>query len=236
MHAAISHLSQASLDTLENSVRPKFNAYFGFTRCLTRSVPVHNYFIYPEDSILSDLTVLAALFAETYEAFSSNARSQFAGALAGDNDLREDFRRIVQGDRGKNESDGSFWMFESTSGTGRVPTADVVSVHLETLLRTLRNGFQHFHWRYDDLSALDYWSAQHWSTAGADTAFDLGNRPQNNYMAYIADGFRWNARRFWQLSDLRILVTPYTVLRYHLHLSLNQLLNATRVDVFDRAV
>jgi hypothetical protein len=113
-----------------------------------------------------------------------------------------------------------------------VCTDDAVSVHLEQLLRTLRNGFLHFHWRYDNLSALDYWNAQHWSTSGADSAFDLANRPQKNYMAYLADAAKWDPKRFWHLRDLRTLVTPYTVLRYHLHLSLHQLLNNSRVDVF----
>jgi hypothetical protein len=148
MHPALSHLPGASLDALENSVRPKFDAYFGFTRSLSRSVPdvPNDWFIYPDDSLMSDLTVLAALFGETYQAFREhNALPQFAAALAGEANLREDFRRIVEGDRG----DGSFWIFRPR-GPGRVSTDDAVSVHLENLLRTLRNGFLHFHWRYDN--------------------------------------------------------------------------------------
>lgn len=233
MHPALSMLPRESLDALENSVRPKFEAYFGFTGSLRRSVDAapNGYFIYPDDSVMSDLTVLAALFGETYQAFNEhNALSGFAAALSGEANLQEDFRRIVEGDSG----DGSFWIFPP-QGSGRVSANDAASVHLESLLRTLRNGFLHFHWRYDNLSALDYWNAQHWSTSGADSAFDLANRPQKNYMAYVADAANWNPRRFWQLSGLRILVTPYSVLRYHLHSSLQQLLNGSRVDVFGTA-
>jgi hypothetical protein len=233
MHPALSHLPRASLDALENSVRPKFNAYFGFTRSLSRGVPDarHHCFIYPDDSLMSDLTVLAALFGETYQAFQERtALSQFAAVLAGEANLREDFRRIVEGDPGQ-DPDGSFWIFHPR-GTGRVSTDDAASVHLEQLLRTLRNGFLHFHWRYDNLSALNYWNAQHWSTDGASPDFDLANRPQKNYMAYVADAAKWDPSRFWDLEDLRILVTPYSVLRYHLHLSLQQLLNESRIDVF----
>jgi hypothetical protein len=113
-----------------------------------------------------------------------------------------------------------------------VSTDDAVSVHLEQLLRTLRNGFLHFHWRFENLSALDYWNAQHWSTANAAPGFDLTNRPQKNYMAYVADADNWGKASFWNLNDLRILVTPFSVLRYHLHLSLQQLLNNSRVNVF----
>ena len=213
-------------------MRPKFNAYFGFTQSLCRSVPhgSQSYFIYPNDSVMSDLTVLAALFGETYQACSSRPTlSEFAAALAGEASLREDFRQIVDG-----QGDGSFWIF-SPRGTGRVSTKDAVSVHLEQLLRTLRNGFLHFHWRYDDLSALDYWNAQGWPTNGAAPEFNITSRPKKNYIAYLADGKDWKAASFWQLEDLRILVTPYSVLRYFLHLILQQLLNGSRVNIFGQA-
>jgi hypothetical protein len=233
MHPALSNLPRASLDALKNSVRPKFNAYFGFTGSLSRAAldARQSWFTYPDDSVMSDLTILAALFGETYQAFDErSALSQFAAALAGEAILQENFRRIVEGDSGQGP-DGSFWIF-SPRGTGRVSTDEAVSVHLEQLLRTLRNGFLHFHWRYDNLSALDYWNAQHWSTDGAAPEFDLTNRPQKNYMAYVADAAKWEPSRFWHLKNLRILVTPYSVLRYHLHLVLQQLLNGSRVDIF----
>jgi len=118
-----------------------------------------------------------------------------------------------------------------------VSTDDAIQQHhLEKLLRTLRNGFAHFHWRYDNLSARDYWRAQNWSTQGAPAAFDLNNRPPNNYMTYIADGNRWDPNCFWNLKDLRILATPIPCLRYFLHLNLQKLLNNTRIDIFGNAV
>ena len=100
-------------------------------------------------------------------------------------------------------------------------------------MRTLRNGFLHFHWRYENLSALDYWNAQHWSTDGAVPEFNLANRPQKNYMAYLVDAaIPWKPKCFWSMKNLRILVTPYSVLRYYLFLSLQRLLNESRCDVF----
>lgn len=235
MHPALSHLPSASLDVLENSVRPKFNAYFGYTRSLSRTVPgVHqDSFIYPDDSIMSDLTVLVALFGETHQAFKEhNGLPQFAAAVAGAPNLREDFRLLVEGDGGQGR-DGSFWIFSPT-GTGKVTADEAASVHLEPLLNTLRNGFLHFHWRYDDLSAIDYWNVQHWSTHGAPPAFDLANRPKKNYMAYVADASNWGRAPFWNLNNLRILVTPYSALRYYLHAILQQLLNDSRIDLFER--
>ena len=237
MHPALTHLPRESLQTLETSVRPKFNAYFAFTQNLPRAVPnpPHDWFIYPEKSVMSDLTILASLIGGIDQAFKDySARSDFAAALAGDANLREDFRHIVEGEPGPG-ANGSFWITGSC-GLERVSTDDAIQHHLETLLRTLRNGFAHFHWRYDNLSAWDYWRAQNWSTQGAPAAFDLNNRPPNNYMAYIADGFRWDPNCFWNLTDLRILATPIPYLRYFLHLNLQQLLNNTRTDIFGEEV
>jgi hypothetical protein len=182
---------------------------------------------------MSDLTVLVALFGEVHQAFKEHGELQrFATALSGDAKLREDFRLLVEGDGGQGP-DGSFWIF-GPSGNGRVSADEAASDHLEPLLNTLRNGFLHFHWRYDDLSALDYWNAQHWSIEGAPGAFDLPNRPKKNYMAYVADASNWGQKPFWELKNLRILVTPYTVLRYCLHTILQQILNHSRIDVFKR--
>jgi hypothetical protein len=238
MHPALTHLPRESLETLETSVRPKFNAYFAFTQNLSRTVPntPHAGFIYPDNSVMSDLTILAALFGEIDQAFKDHsARSDFAAELAGSADLREDFRQIVEGETGQG-ANGSFWITRQ-GRLARVSTDDAIQQHhLKKLLRTLRNGFAHFHWRYDNLSARDYWHAQNWSTQGAPAAFDLNNRPRNNYMTYIADGIDWDPNCFWNLRDLRILATPIPCLRYFLHLNLQQLLNNTRVDIFGNAV
>jgi hypothetical protein len=237
MHPALSHLPRKSLDILETSVRPKFNAYFAFTQNLPRAVPntPHAGFTYPDNSVMSDLTILASLFGEIDQAFKDHStRSDFASALAGDANLREDFRQIVEGDIGQG-ANGSFWITGS-GGLERVSADDTIQHHLESLLRTLRNGFAHVHWRYDNLSAQDYWAAQNWSTQGAPAVFDLNNRPPKNYMTYIADGNSFDPNRFWYLRDLRILVTPVTYLRYFLHLNLQQLLNNTRVNIFGNPV
>ena len=86
MHPALTHLPRESLEAIETSVRPKFNAYFAFTQNLSRTVPnnPHAGFIYPDNSVMSDLTILAALFGEIDQAFTGHsARSEFAAALAG---------------------------------------------------------------------------------------------------------------------------------------------------------
>jgi hypothetical protein len=128
--------------------------------------------------------------------------------------------------------DGSFWDF-SVNTTGPIPLNDVLKKgHLASLLRTMRNGFQHFHWRFENLSALDYWNTRQWSIIAPHKAFNLAGRPKKNYMAYVADAFKLNPARFWKHKDLRILVTPYGVLRYHLHLMMNHIINGSRKDIF----
>jgi len=184
---------------------------------------------------MSDLTVLACLFGEMHQAFHEHGGpSAFANFVRADTLLQNDFRRLVEGSSPM-DRDGSFWHFPP-DGIGQVLLEQAVSEHLEWLLKTLRNGFLHFHWRYEDLSALDYWKALQWNTINAPAAFGLPNRPKKNYMAYVADGGGrrdpWNPNKFWSLPNLRILVTPYGILRYHLHLSLNYVLNGTRTDVF----
>jgi hypothetical protein len=178
MHPALSRLPQPLLDVLETSVRRKLNAYFEFTKGLQRSVPdLHGqpWFIYPEPSLVSDLLVLAALFGETYQAFDDhapNGRDDLATVLSSDPDLREDYRRLVEGESAK-DPNGSFWVF---SGPGQVSTTDAVTTYMKDLVPTIRNGFLHFHWRFENQSAMDYWKAHHWSVAGADPRFNLPSR------------------------------------------------------------
>jgi hypothetical protein len=236
MHPEVLKLHNPIVDVLKTCVRPKFNAYFEFTKNSSRAQRISsNTFIYPSDSVISDLTVLASLFAEIDQAFqdhSKGRRSDFAAFLALDANLLEDFRQIVDGNDPNQGTLGSFWMRGPSGGLESVSTNDTIQRHLETLLKTLRNGFAHFHWRYDDLSALAYWNAQNWSKQGSPLAFDLHNRPANNYMIYIADAANWNPADFWNMQNLRILATPIATLRYSLHLNLQQILNNDRVDIF----
>lgn len=217
---------------LETSVKPKFEAYFSFTKTLMRSHPgPQGGYIYPNDSLMSDLVVLAALYSEVVQAFDDHcSRAALADTIKADAYLTSQVLRIVQGSR-PDDLDGAFWEFDRDS-TAPVDLRLAVSSRLQSLLRTMRNGFAHFHWRYDNLSSLDYWKAQSWSTANSKSAFGLERRPPKNYMAYIADARAWDPGRFWALEDLRIVVTPYGVLRYHLFSLVSYLVSGTQTDIF----
>jgi hypothetical protein len=236
-------LPQGVIAVLSGPVSLRFNSYFSFTatqvekQCCIRSREIGcNNYEYPNDSLISDLTMLWSLFCEVYEAFpglrSRDHATNFARVLSSNQYLMNQVHRILEGEPPPRQN-GAFWRFNSKRVCGEIPLAQAKSADLDDVLRTLRNGFAHFHWRYENLSALDYWNAQGWDTTGADPRSSLLTRTANNYLAYVVDALPpWNDRSFWKMNDLRILVTPFPVLRYHLHLILNYLLNDSKRDVF----
>ncbi len=179
--------------------------------------------------MIPDLTVLWSVFCEVYEELGGPAPA--ATFVKADPFQVDQFKRIVEGTSGTDQ-DGSFWHYPA----GRVLLQDAVSAELAHVLRTLRNGFSHFRWRYETLSAVDYWNREGWAVANDDPNFNMQNRPAKNYTAYVADAYPWRPASFWQMNDLRILVTPFPILRYHLHVFLNYSLNGRKLDLFDNAL
>jgi len=176
--------------------------------------------------MITDIVFLWSVFSDVYEILGGPGK--LATIVKGDADLKSDIYRIIEG-ASSTDQDGSFWHFPR----GRVPLHEAVDTELKHVLRTLRNGFAHSHWLYENLSGLEYWMKLGWQTANAPCAFDLQNRPAKNYMTYIADAEEWHRQLdFWRKNDLRILVTPSHVLRFHLHLFLNYVLNGSRENVF----
>jgi hypothetical protein len=108
-----------------------------------------------------------------------------------------------------------------------------IEAHLGDLMKTLRDGYAHFNWRYDDCSATEYWDRMGWSTAGAPREFAIEQRTKDNYRAYIVGAHpKWDPSAFWQTKPLTLVVTRYAPLRYHLHRFLNRLLTGSELDVF----
>ena len=227
--AVVASLPAETRAALTTIVKPKFDAYFAFTAGgQARSVPVQGqpWFVYPEHTMIPDLAILWALYSDVYQ--SIGGPKQMAQLVAADPQLTLDVRRILEG-HSSSELDGSFWHYPK----GRIPLSDAMGVELEKVLQTLRNSYAHSHWHFANLSAIDYWAALGWDTTNAPKDFDLPSRGPKNYMMYIADATPpWKGADFWSMNDLRIIVTPSTILRYHLHLFLNHLLNGQRTDVF----
>jgi hypothetical protein len=228
---AVASLPQHVQGILAKVVKPKFDAYFAFTSGGTaRAIPAPNgepWFVYPNHTMIPDLVFLWSLFSDVYQAVGGPA--PFADFIKADAELLSDVRGIVEGAPPVDQA-GSFWHFPS----GQIPLNDAIDSQLGDVLKTLRNGFAHSHWYLADLSAVDYWRELGWDIKGADPRFDLGGRPSRNFMMYVADANvrAWDPTNFWALKDLRILVTPSHVLRYHLHLMHNYALNGSRANVF----
>ena len=125
--------------------------------------------------MISDLTVIWSLFSEVYELLKES-KVDIARFFAADPRLEDEFQRIFR-------EGGEFW--DSPSGTRslrRVPVQDAVPGRLKDIWMTLRNGNAHFHWRYENLSALDYFTRQGWDTSNAAPIFDIVTRPADNYL------------------------------------------------------
>lgn len=223
------NLSQEKQEFLSKIIKPTFDNYFAFTKSLSRSSRnTDNRYDYSNESLTSDLTILWAVFASVYQIAGDS--DELAKLVKDDEYLISHFKRILEGDLGDLavRPGACFWRVSS----GEVLLQDALNGRLSDVLRTLRNGFAHSHWLYNNLTAFDYWKLQGWSTDNAHPSFDLTNRLANNYMLYIADANTWRPEKFWAMSNLRIIVTPATILRYHLHLFLNYLLNNSKMDIF----
>jgi hypothetical protein len=217
-------------------VKTKFNYYFDWTTpksgVCPRSVLVDGGgYMYPNGSMVTDLTVLWSFFVEVYEALGKHVK--LAELVQQSPELMSEFDRIVEG-TSPVDPDGEFWHIENGQ---LVQLQKTVDKDLKSVLKTLRNGFAHSLWCYDNLSALEYWKKRGWDTQNAPVEFKIQDRPAKNYRMYIADGApKFDPKKFWTTKDLRILVTASTVLRYHLHLILNFVLNNSRVDIFGYTV
>jgi hypothetical protein len=227
-----SQLSGSSQRLLADMVKPKFDSYFRLTSSasgIRRAVPDPNgqpWFVYPKEIMIPDLTFLWSVFADVHQILGGSAK--MATFVHGDPFLTAQFRSIVEGDS-EHGGCGEFWHFPG----GRVPLQGATGQELAQVLRTLRNGFAHSHWLFDDLSAIDYWNALEWETGSAPPEFNIERRPRKNYTIYIADGCDFRPDTFWRGRDrdLRILVTSAHLLWYDLHRFLNYLLFGSKENI-----
>jgi hypothetical protein len=213
---------------LESSVQQKFDAYFRFTAGLCRAVPRNASYEYPNASLISDLTMVWSLFCELYELCRQGADGQegaqnVGDCINGDPDVVMLMNGSVPGGLVT-----EFWA-ASNGSVQRVAAPDLASV-----LRTLRNGFAHFHWHYGKLTARQHWEAMGWSQSDAPNGFWDTVRP-GNHDAYVADAPHFDPDKFWTQRGLRLLVSRYSALRHNLHQVLNIILHDDRTNVFDHA-
>ena len=239
MSAAFLSLPPDVQRALQDRVARKFNAYMRFTQGGSRAVAERDadgqvkHYQYPDDSMIADLGAFWSLFGECREILCRTGAGlrqvNLLTFLQSDPVITAAVAKFVR-------EDGEFWESSGTTLT-KIKDADVEQ-YLPDIWRTLRNGYAHGRWSFGNFAAVDYWTRNGWDTTGAPSAFDLANRGEKNYVAYIVDAAvsntkPWDGATFWQMGDLRILVTPFGTLRFWLHMFLNILLNGDEANVFD---
>lgn len=190
-------------------IEDKFNSYFTFTSSLTRSIPLggDNY-RYPKDSIISDVTFLASLLAELHQFYLDKKKLK---------DFIEYHKKEV---RALFLPIEAFWnqnnaTMESMSVIEPIDINSAEFVPLaEIFFSIYRNGFQHFRYRYENLTSHEYFQSctfPHQDILPRLLNLPLIQKDEFGYNCFIMD---WDRNR----QNLRVIQLKYWRLRYHLHL------------------
>lgn len=212
---------------LEHFVWPRLRAYLEMTRAAPRVFKKPNGpgYVYPDGSVMSDLTVFWALFNDVYEVLKATRTCR--SALIGSNHCLESyFKGLLE--------NGEYWESRESRGVKTLVRVDeLTSRHYTRFWRTLRNGHAHVNWHYDDLSALAYWEQLGWATnEPPGSQFRIAARPARNYTIYVADALDWDPKSLWELNDLRIAVIAVADFRWYLHRFLLYLLAGSHEPLF----
>jgi hypothetical protein len=184
-------------------IQQKFEFYFSITSISTRAIwRAEKYFEYPVQSVLPDICILTSLFAETWEQHKNDMvtfHSLFRSAFAHLTPMVEAFW---------NESDGF------TAHNENYLKPDDYS-NMETLGKILRNGFQHFHYHFANLSSEDYFKVLPIPPGVLQklpSTITKEKLSKDNYLCYIVD---YSPNNY---QNIRVIRTRYGKLRYHLYL------------------
>lgn len=213
---------------LSGFVRPRFNAYLEMTKSVKRAltVPGETHYVYPNGTVMSDLTVFWTLFNDVFELLGKDGNRK--AVIQADPNLEAIFKDLL--------AVLEFWKPSAgAKGSNRtlIRLTAIGPSHYAEVWRTFRNGFSHARWQYQDLSAHRYWKEMGWDTnEPAGKGFGLKNRRRNNYTIYVVDAEPRNGMTFWQWDPMRIVVIPVADLRWHLHRFLSYLLNGSKKRLF----
>jgi hypothetical protein len=186
-----------------DDARQLFDNYIELSRDLNRSVPENDYFRYPYCVNEQDMMVFASMFTNVWQAI----RRDFAAQYDTKRKVFLELEHLTTPNQHCQHN--AFWIQKGPALEHRVVT-DVDGMRL--LCRTLRNGFNHFNYRYADMAPNDYFKR-------------LGVQPPagiphltttSNYRIFICDH---KARTVFMArdSETRVLETGFGHLRYHLY-------------------
>ena len=192
-----------------HDAREIFDSYLRATSSFVRAKPLSfGVFEYPQDTIQTDCVAFAHMFSCVWEAIKSEFQDYFARKPSSFAKLVT----IVTSGANTDAPYARFWVQDKKCEnlvSASPNTEDLVN----KLCRTLRNGFDHFNFRYINVSPRDYFQHLSLTLLPAVADPDL----VNNYRIFICDWDSWQGKKFMQLSSkTRIVETHFARLRYAL--------------------
>jgi len=190
----------------------KFEAYCTFTTDCRRSVPMDQYFIYPDESMQSDTLFLTALLFELFERSKDN--------------FMELFQRYSTAFQHLSPLVTKFWTHGGKCVTELNPEK---AEDMKLLMEVLSGGFRNFQYRYGDVSSREYLKSLALGHELEDTVVD-DEINASNYLCYLVHAD--------QSNNVHVLKTHFAKFRYHLHFFFSVLRavaygTSTACDCFD---
>jgi hypothetical protein len=197
----------ASVLILEDA-RDIFDSYLRATSSFVRAKPLSiEVFEYPQDTIQTDCVAFAHIFSCVWQAIKSEFEDNYARKL-------NSFAKLVTIVTPGADTDApyaGFWV-QDKKGGNLVSVSPSTKDSVRELCRTLRNGFDHFNFRYINVTPRDYFQRLGLTLPGIVINPDLAS----NYRIFICD---WDSNRAGFMeptSDTRVIGTQFARLRYSL--------------------
>jgi hypothetical protein len=201
-----------------DDARKLFDGYVDLTRKMVRAVPEGTYFRYPPLENQQDMMVFAAIFTNVWQAIQKDFKPYYDGKPRAFDELK----KLAIPNSGSQHN--AFW---KQDGATLKPFPVSSEEGVRTLCRTLRNGFNHFNYRYVDLTPDEYFARLTVPTPSG----LLHASTRSNYRIFICDHGAGTPANPLKLMDLgsksRVLETGFAHLRFHLYEFLSHFFEAT---------
>ncbi|MBX3229106.1 MAG: hypothetical protein KIT84_02110 [Labilithrix sp.] len=200
--------------------RVLFTNYLTLTRHWVRQIPQETgVFLYPSDTIESDSMVFASIFSCVWEAIKFPPI--FRSYLAAKPDAFIELRKIINPNADGYAAHARFWV-NNGSDTDVIECKGLTAECTRNLARTLRNGLNHFNYRYIDVTPSAYFDNLGLSLPPAMQSAAREPTLGGNYRIFVVDHGQAGFMR--PNSDTRIVETLFAHLRYHLFCFLARIL------------
>jgi hypothetical protein len=176
---------------------------------------------YPEDTVQTDMMIFSTVFTRLWSALAD--RAEFARSYAGKKRAFDELAYVVtpnKSDPHRLAGQDGFWNQNAAGAFLPLPPTDEAGMY--ELGRTLRNGFNHFNFRFVDKTPEKYFRDM-----GLPLPSVIVEPTRNhNYRVFVCD---WNTLTKGSFGDpgtnSRLVGTHFTHLRYHMFMFLARFLS-----------